>query len=132
MWSRAEKGGGKRSRWRDEALQGNSDGGKKGTLMGDRYISYYPCPKCGREIEEYDAPSCTMFCASCDYCDWKDLRDYFEVLLEEEGEPLGCIAWASEHYAHIGPMTKEEFAGKYPKRFSWWKDNVEMQLNTEE
>ena len=99
--------------------------------MGDRYFSYYPCPKCGAEIEEYDAPSCTMFVAVCDECDWRDPKDYFEVELDGyKGEPLGDIAWSSEKYAHIGPMLETEFAEKYPRRYAWWKE-VQAKWQTE-
>ena len=46
--------------------------------MGDRTITYYPCPKCGKEMEEYDAPTCLMFVAVCEHCGWKDDRNYYE------------------------------------------------------
>ena len=47
--------------------------------MGDRYLSYYPCPQCGKEVEECDASSSLMFIAICDACGWKDPRDYYEI-----------------------------------------------------
>jgi len=29
--------------------------------MGDRYISYFSCPKCKTRVELYDAPSCMLY-----------------------------------------------------------------------
>ena len=49
--------------------------------MGDRFYSYYPCPVCGKEVEEYDAPSRGMLVAICE-CGWKADNPY----LGEEGE----------------------------------------------
>lgn len=46
--------------------------------MGDRTTTFYKC-NCGGEIEEYDAPSCMLFSASCDKCGWKDNREYYEL-----------------------------------------------------
>lgn len=36
--------------------------------MGDRYFFDRPCPKCGRNIECYYAPSCEMTKAVCFGC----------------------------------------------------------------
>jgi len=47
--------------------------------MGDRTTTYLPCPKCGKESEQYDAPSCLMWVWICDYCKWKDDRNYYET-----------------------------------------------------
>ena len=46
--------------------------------MGDRTITYKICPECGKEYEEYDAPTCMMFIARCD-CGWIDKRGYREL-----------------------------------------------------
>ena len=51
--------------------------------MGDRTTRFYEHIGCGGEIEEYDAPSCLMFVASCDKCNWKDPRDYYEISTTE-------------------------------------------------
>ncbi len=47
--------------------------------MGDRTYWYEPCPKCGEQVEFYDAYSSLMFVAVCDNCGWKDDRDYYET-----------------------------------------------------
>ena len=46
--------------------------------MGDRTITIRKCPKCGKDYEEYDAPSCMMFVGVCD-CGWRDKREYHEI-----------------------------------------------------
>lgn len=46
--------------------------------MGDRTTTFYKC-NCGGEIEEYDAPSSLMFTASCNKCDFRDPREYYEI-----------------------------------------------------
>ena len=58
--------------------------------MGDRTWWYEKCPKCGEEIEVYDAPSCLQFSRECQ-CGWTDGLDYYEArdnvieLLTEKG-----------------------------------------------
>ena len=47
--------------------------------MGDRTTTYFPCPKCGKEVEQYDAPSSLIWSCYCESCDWKDDRDYYEM-----------------------------------------------------
>jgi len=47
--------------------------------MGTRTITYYPCPECGEEYEEYDAPSSMMFVGICEKCGWQDPRRYYQV-----------------------------------------------------
>ena len=67
--------------------------------MGDHITSFYPCPKgCGGEVEEYDASSSLMFSASCNKCNWKDPREYFErsateivLCTEEEARENGSL-----------------------------------------
>lgn len=49
--------------------------------MGDRTITYRKCPKCGKEVEEYDAPSSLMFVAVCENCGWYDERGYWEKII---------------------------------------------------
>lgn len=46
--------------------------------MGDRYISYKKCPKCGKEYEIYDAPSSLMYCAKCE-CGFDENKSYVEI-----------------------------------------------------
>lgn len=48
--------------------------------MGDRTTRWYKCPHCTTgEVEEYDAPSCLLFTATCNSCDFFDKREYFEI-----------------------------------------------------
>jgi len=72
--------------------------------MGDRYISYYDCPKCGEEVELYDAPSSVMYVAICDKCGWREPLNYYEVA---DNEIVLC--------------TKEEYNKKY-KHTDWCQD----------
>ena len=46
--------------------------------MGDRTYTFYPCPKCGKEIEKYDAPSCLLWINMCESCGWSDGLSYYE------------------------------------------------------
>jgi len=69
--------------------------------MGDRTTTYLPCPNCGKESEQYDAPSCYMWSWNCEHCGWKDLRNYYEtepntieLMTEEEAKKRGLI-WIS-------------------------------------
>lgn len=47
--------------------------------MGDRTWCYLPCPQCGAETEQFDAPSSLIWAWNCDACGWSDKRSYFEV-----------------------------------------------------
>ena len=47
--------------------------------MGDRTTTYSPCPKCGKEMETYDAPSCLMWSSNCGHCGYDDGLDYYEA-----------------------------------------------------
>lgn len=47
--------------------------------MGDRITTYLPCPKCGKESEQYDQSSALTWVWICDNCGWKDDRDYYET-----------------------------------------------------
>ena len=47
--------------------------------MGDRITTYRPCPKCGKETEEYVATSCLQYVWNCDHCGWKSDLDYYQV-----------------------------------------------------
>ena len=47
--------------------------------MGDRTISYLPCPQCGKEYELYDAPSSLMYLGTCENCGWTEPKNYYEV-----------------------------------------------------
>ena len=47
--------------------------------MGDRTTTYLPCQKCGKESEQYDAPSCLMWSWTCEHCGWRDDRNYYET-----------------------------------------------------
>jgi len=47
--------------------------------MGDRTIQYKKCPVCGKEYEEYDAPSSLIFVGICENFGWKDKRQYYEI-----------------------------------------------------
>lgn len=47
--------------------------------MGDRTTTYSPCPKCGKEMETYDAPSCLMWSEHCDHCGYDDGLNYYEA-----------------------------------------------------
>ena len=47
--------------------------------MGDRITTYLPCPKCGKESEQYDAPTCLLWSWTCEHCGWSDKRDYYEI-----------------------------------------------------
>lgn len=46
--------------------------------MGDRTTTYYPCPNCGKQAEQYDAPSSLIWSNHCDYCGWDDRLNYYE------------------------------------------------------
>lgn len=80
--------------------------------MGDRTTSFVPCPKCGKETDQYDAPSSLMWCWSCESCGWSDPRDYYEapenvieLITKEEAIAKGLIMEC--------PDCKE--------RMSWWE-----------
>ena len=49
--------------------------------MGDRYITYTDCPKCGGKgtLEIYDAPSCLQYVETCDKCDYLGGKTYYET-----------------------------------------------------
>lgn len=47
--------------------------------MGDRITTFLPCPKCGKETEQYDASSSLLWVWNCENCGWKDERDYYEL-----------------------------------------------------
>jgi hypothetical protein len=47
--------------------------------MEDRTYSYSPCPKCGKEMETYNAPSCLMWSSRCNSCGYDDGLDYYEA-----------------------------------------------------
>jgi len=61
--------------------------------MGSRTITRYPCPKCGKEVEEYDAPTCLMFVVICENCGWYDERDYWERI--ENGKLVETVLCTS-------------------------------------
>lgn len=73
--------------------------------MGDRYIYFYDCPKCGLKngVEVYDAPSCILFSEHCNNpeCDFRGNRDYYEVdhhgsvelLTPEQAKAKGIIPY---------------------------------------
>jgi len=46
--------------------------------MGDRTMWTAKCPKCGKDVEYYDAPSCLMYGTSCE-CGWRSPYDYYEI-----------------------------------------------------
>jgi len=52
--------------------------------MGDRITTYLPCPKCGKESEQYDAMSSLIWSWKCEYCGWHDDRDYYEGRHDEK------------------------------------------------
>jgi C4-type Zn-finger protein len=45
--------------------------------MGDRTITIGKCPKCGKDMEWYDAPSSMMYGGMCDSCGYRDPQDYY-------------------------------------------------------
>jgi ribosomal protein L37AE/L43A len=47
--------------------------------MGDRTWWEEPCPKCGKSIEMYDAPSSLIWSCHCDHCGYDDGRSYYEI-----------------------------------------------------
>ena len=55
--------------------------------MGDRTWWYQLCPKCGEEVEVYDAPSSLLWSCTCDKCGWTDGRGYCET---RENETALC------------------------------------------
>lgn len=68
--------------------------------MGDRTTWNETCPECGAEngVEVYDAPSSLMWVRSCEECDWRDPRGYYEgrnnhiyLCTDEEARRLGYI-----------------------------------------
>jgi len=48
--------------------------------MGDRTLSYYNCPKCGKKdgVEIYDAYSSMLYVEACQACDYKVDLNYYE------------------------------------------------------
>ena len=67
-------------------------------MMGDRTTTYLPCPKCGGETEQYDAPSSLMWVWDCDECGWRDDRTYYntephtlELLSKKEVQKRGLL-----------------------------------------
>jgi endogenous inhibitor of DNA gyrase (YacG/DUF329 family) len=50
--------------------------------MGDRTTWWGPCPKCGKEIEWYDASSSLLYGANCE-CGWADPLHYYEISDDE-------------------------------------------------
>jgi anaerobic ribonucleoside-triphosphate reductase len=78
--------------------------------MGDRTTYYYKCPKCGREngVEVYDAPSCLMYVESCQFCDYKVDKDYYEVdenhitlIDKKEARELGYLCKKCDRYLYF-------------------------------
>lgn len=66
--------------------------------MGDRTTRYLPCPQCGGNSEQYDAPSSIMWVWSCHDCSWKDDHEYYEtdentteLLTEQEARDRGVV-----------------------------------------
>ena len=51
--------------------------------MGDRITTFLPCPKCGKESEQYDASSSLLWVWTCEHCGWKDDKEYFEKSISE-------------------------------------------------
>ena len=49
--------------------------------MSDRCYSYYPCPECGKEMEEYNQVGAILHVARCYNCGWDDGLDYYETSL---------------------------------------------------
>lgn len=49
--------------------------------MGDRYTWWQKCPneECKGEVKYYDAPSSLMYVGTCDTCNWREPRDYYEI-----------------------------------------------------
>lgn len=74
--------------------------------MGDRYISYKKCPKCGEEYEVYDAPSSMMYCAKCDKCGFDENKSYYEI----------------DHVLYLIPTPIVKELEKTPKKFSIGKN----------
>lgn len=75
--------------------------------MGDRYYSYYNCPKCGEKngVEIYDAPSCLQYLEACQYCDYKVDLDYYEetenclvLLSKSDAEKKGYFCQFCNNY----------------------------------
>ena len=73
--------------------------------MGDRIITYHPCPRCGKQMETYDTSSSLIYIyiyiSECNHCDYKDEREYFDIKEHE--------------IALITPKQLEELKKKNPK-----------------
>lgn len=88
--------------------------------MGNRYITFYPCPECGKEVEEYDAPSSNMFVVICS-CGWHDTRQYFEVIHYHTEDCIGLSHCPK--YDQFGPITEQEFRGTAsPQQIEDWEE----------
>ena len=89
--------------------------------MGDRITSYYKCPKCKTgEVEEYDAASSLMFVATCDNCDYRDDREYFEI---SDNEIVLCTAEEARKNGGlvICKRCKKEVMGSYIEENGCWE-----------
>jgi len=53
--------------------------------MGDTTKKILPCPKCGKDSDQYDCPTSMLWVWTCDYCGWKDDRNYH---VDEDGRLL--------------------------------------------
>ena len=66
--------------------------------MGDRITKILPCPKCGKESEQYNASSSLIWTWDCEHCGWQDERRYYEasnnvimLITPEEARKRGLI-----------------------------------------
>jgi uncharacterized protein (DUF983 family) len=71
--------------------------------MGDRYYRYFPCPECGKEVEEYDAPSCLQHSSHCDACGWDDGLNYYEDVI---GDSIDIVMCSEEKAIEEGLINK--------------------------
>jgi hypothetical protein len=81
--------------------------------MGDRTTTYLPCPECGKESEQYDAPSCLIWSWDCWHCGWKDNRRYYEA-------PNNQIWLISEKDARGKELIMD--CPKCKEKETWWEN----------
>ena len=92
--------------------------------MGDRTTTILPCPKCGKESEQYDAPSSLIWNWDCEHCGWKDDKHYYEgknntiwLLTKKEARKKKLISDCP----------------KCKKIMTWWeKEKIEVCIDCEE
>ena len=86
--------------------------------MGDRTWWVEKCPKCGADIEVYDAPSCLQWCCHCTKCGYDDGLNYYEA-------PENCIVLCTREKA-----VKKGLIMNCPickKDMTWWeRDKYKM------